>query len=239
MKILLSILSVSFVIACGKTEPSTSDKTAPSTSPAPSSVAPADKAPAAPPTTAKEPPADNRCEVVVEGDIKDRGVGPAASSSVGTDYWLSDSEIRTALEVMASLSKNKKRDIDADMKKDPRIMTLILNCQTPRTKVSFLPAPSSKYADVPFAPKKYKIAKGKSAGVMRTMVTFEKDTGVWNVDGEGELDITKFDQTGIAGSFAFDVIEQTFGSSATPARKAKVTGTFAFKCTPGTANCKG
>jgi hypothetical protein len=237
MKALLSIvLGVCVFTGCGKTEPSTADKTAPSTGSA-TSVAPPDKTP----TAAKEPPADDRCELVVDGDINDRGVGPGGNSAAGSDYWMDDAEIRKALEVMAKVTKSKDRDIDADMKKDPRIMTLVLNCQTPRTKLSFLPAPDSKYTDVPFGPKKYKIADGstdKSPGVMRTMVTFDKDTGVWNLDGEGELDITKFDQTGIAGSFAFAMIERQFGSSATPARKVKVTGSFAFKCTRGTANCK-
>ena len=178
----------------------------------------------------------------MEGDIKDHGFGPGGPAAAGTDYWMSDDELRKALEMMAGAFGDKTPDIDADMKKDPRIYTLIVNCQTPRTKISFLPSSGTKYADVPFGPKKYKIAapgNEKTPGVIQTMVTFEKDTGVWEVDGTGELDITRFDKTGITGAFNYNMIERQFGTPTAPPRKAKITGTFTFKCAHPTSVCRG
>ncbi|MBA3465404.1 MAG: hypothetical protein H0T46_36065 [Deltaproteobacteria bacterium] len=236
MKLLAALLAVCSITGCGKKE-SAGDQ------PSSGEVVAAEATgttPAAKPNDT-EPPADDRCEVTVEGDIKDQGFGRGGPSAAGTDYWMSEEELRKGLEVMAGAFGDKKRDIDADMKADPRIYTLILNCQTPRTKISFLPAGGTKYADVPFGPKKYKIVASSSdaaPGAMQTLVTFEKDKGVWGVDGVGELDVVKFDKTGIAGTFAYNMIERQFGTPTAPPRKAKITGKFAFKCSLGTSVCR-
>lgn len=236
MKLIAAVLVLSSLSACGKKDSTTGDPTGSSTS---GSAAPAD--PASPtPVAAAEPPADNRCEVTVEGDIKDHGFGAGGPSAVGTDYWLSEEELRKGLEVMAGAFGDKKPDLDAEMKKDPRIYALLVNCQTPRTKISLIPSAGSKYADVPFGPKKYKIASTdeKAPGVIQTLATFEGVHGVWGVDGAGELDVTKFDKTGIAGSFAYNLIERQYGTPKGPPRKVKITGTFAFKCSLGTSVCQ-
>ena len=111
----------------------------------------------------------------------------------------------------------------------------------PKTHISLIPSGDSKYADIPFGPKKYKIAApktDKAPGVFQTMVTFEGVHGVWAVDGIGELDVTKFDKSGIAGTFNYNVIEEQFGTPKGPPRKAKITGSFAFKCSLGTSVCQ-
>jgi hypothetical protein len=238
MKLIAAVLALGSLAACGKKDssgdPSSSETSASSGATSAPGSAPAASAPSA------EPAADNRCEVTVEGDIKDHGFGPGGPSAAGTDYWMSEEELRAGLESMARALGDKTADIEADMKKDPRLYTLILNCQTPRTKISLLPSSGTKYADLPFGPKKYKIvASGKTPGAIQTMVNFEKDKGVWGVDGEGELDITKFDKTGIGGTFAFNMIERQYGTPTAPPRKAKITGSFAFKCALGTSVCRG
>ena len=236
MKILAAFLALGCITACGgkKEAPPTEDK------PANPAGAPPTETPA-PAAAPAEPAADDRCEVTVEGDIKDHGFASGGPSAVGSDYWMSEDELREALKMMAGALGDKQRDIDADMKKDPRLYTLLLNCQTPRTKISLVPSGGSKYADVPFGPKKYKIAAPqteKSPGVFQTLVTFDNDTGVWGVDGEGELDITKFDKSGIAGTFRYNMIERKFGDSKLPPRKATIAGRFAFKCSLGTSVCR-
>jgi len=194
------------------------------------------------PATPAAPPADDRCEITVEGDLTAKGESPGGPMAVGSDYWMSDAEIKEAVKAMAgALGGGKPVDLDAELKKDPRIYTLLINCATPRAKISIGPSMGSKYADVPFGPKKYKIAapKGEQPGLMTTLTTFEGDTGVWVVDGEGELDVSKFDKTGIAGSFSYGLAEATFGDKSKTPRKVKVTGKFAFKCSFNTSVCQG
>jgi hypothetical protein len=57
----------------------------------------------------------------------------------------------------------------------------------------------------------------------------------FGLDEPGELTITKFDKTGIAGSFTLKGTEQfAFGA---PAKKITIQGTFDYPCDGG-QNCK-
>jgi hypothetical protein len=156
------------------------------------------------------------CEVKVTGDLTVDYKGQGGSSAVGSDYWLTDDEIRSAVSVLSGLGNNasdaeKKKAVDAAMKADPRLYLLILNCISgsgdAKNSLSLLPSGSSKYADVPFKPGQYTIPKGgllggaDKPGEFSVLVSLGKDA--YQVSEDGKLNITKFDKTGIAGSFSF------------------------------------
>ena len=188
-----------------------------------------------------------RCEVKVSGDENvsfSSGGGPAA---VGTDYWYSDAELRQSLRMLEKVGGSSKSDaeidraVDAAMRQDPRFMLLVVNCGNAAEKngsVSLLPGEGSKYADVPFGAKSYTIAKGGLLGggakAGEFSVIFSVKDGVYALDEPGELKITKFDKSGIAGTFSFKATERL--AQGAP-KKVTVQGTFDFPCSGG-ANCK-
>ncbi|MFO0633026.1 MAG: hypothetical protein U0168_09275 [Nannocystaceae bacterium] len=79
-------------------------------------------------------------------------------SALGSDYFMNDEELRKAVTMF-----NGGKTVDEAMKQDPRIYTLIVNCSGGGLNLNFLPAAHSKYADVPFGPKKYELAGMMSA----------------------------------------------------------------------------
>jgi hypothetical protein len=187
------------------------------------------------------------CEVKVSGDEDVSFSSGGGIAAVGSDYWYSDEELRTSLRMMARLGGGKNdaeldREVDAAMKQDPRLTLLVLNCGLGTDEsggsVSLLPGNESRYADVPFGPKTYTIAKGGifggGAGKGEFSALFSLKDGVWALDEPGTLEITRFDKSGIAGRFSFKASERFAGG--TP-KKVAVQGTFNFPCTAG-ANCK-
>ena len=128
------------------------------------------------------------------------------------------------------------------MRKGPRVVLLGLNCSSAERpqagSISFVPGQGSRYADVPFAPKRYVIpgALGFGGGVrpgeVGVLVTV-KDTA-YKAAEPGELNITKFDASGIAGTFRFNAVE--VAATGTP-KRITVEGKFDYGCAGG-AVCK-
>ena len=189
------------------------------------------------------------CEVKVTGDLTLSYKGQGGASAVGSDYWLTDDEVRNAVSMMTGLGSNasdaeKKKAVDAAMKNDPRLYLLILNCVSgtgdTKNSLSLLPSGGSKYADVPFKPGQYTIPKGgllgggDKPGEFSVLLSLGKDA--YKVSEDGKLSITKFDKTGIAGSFSFKA-EQGFPKDNAAPKKISVDGTFDFPCSGG-GNCK-
>ena len=59
-----------------------------------------------------------------------------AKMSAGSEYWMTDEELRGALAMMVRIGGDKPakeevdRKVDEAMKKDPRLWLLIMNCST-------------------------------------------------------------------------------------------------------------
>ena len=196
--------------------------------------------------TAAADPAQDHCEVHLTGDVKAdlvadhaRGVHVAVGKAMATtDYWLTDDDLRQALEMMAKVmtkapdAARVKAKVDEGMKKDPRLVLLLINCGTDDGLLTMGPGGKSHYADVPFAPKKYAIAPTSAAskpGDMGVMLGLHhgKDHQSFLVSDPGTLDITKFDATGIAGTFHFAAKEMRSG------KKVVVDGKFDYGCVGG------
>jgi hypothetical protein len=192
--------------ACGKS----SDRTAGSNAPSPASP------PANAPAAAATGPQD-RCEVHVTGSQTMDIVGTAARGrpntkvSAGTEYWMSDEELRSALGTFARLGGDKlskdavERKIDEGMKKDPRLWLLLVNCKSDDGFLNLSASNSSKSADIPFGPHSYVIAGDPKAGEFGAMFMTERGKRTsYHLVAPGKLEITKFDASGIAGTFSFE-----------------------------------
>jgi hypothetical protein len=166
-----------------------------------------------------------QCEASVEGSVSASGKSPGGVGEFGTDYWMTDDELKQGLKVMAKFGK-KDKDVDAAvakaMKDDPRIYTFLFNCQAGDVHVSFMPANGSRYKDNPFGPKKYKVQKKARPGEIHTLITVKQAA---YLNGEGELDLTRFDETGVAGTF-----QLTAHRLGKPDEKVTLKGKFSYPC---------
>ena len=204
------------IAACGKSSP-------------PSGNAPAAGAPGASgasgasamPNIAPPAAGDDRCEIHVRGDYTGDAViahphaQPSSRQSrisAATDYWMTDDQLRMGLAAMAGIGAGGKQSYEANaaaaeaaMKKDPRMFLLTLVCGNEQAQIQLEPAPGSHYADVPYGPKQYHLTmNGPKPGEFGArLVIKQQDQRLAFVPTDGTLDITKFDKTGIAGTFHF------------------------------------
>lgn len=186
------------------------------------------------------------CAVTFTGDTQVEISGDGGPAAAGTDYWLSDDELRQVVEQLARVTSADKtdeeieREVDETMaSSEPKLFVLILNCsdrEDSDRSISILASGSSTYDDIPFGAGTYPIPASSGESKPGTFsVLFNIDEKPYRVSSDGELDITKFDASGIAGTFSFRA-EEMF---ATPdAKTISVDGSFDFDCTGG-AVCEG
>ena len=220
---------------------------------------------AEPPQAAAPPPADSisaarppvkpadglqvgggSCEVTVTGDESASFKTPGGLGAVATDYWFTEDEIRQSLRWLVSGEGKSKeqveRELDEAMAKEPRVTLLGLGCADAKRPqadgISFVVGKGSRYADMPFAPKRYVIAAGSGTGDgVRTGqfgVLMTVNGTPYKPAEPGELNITKFDRSGIAGTFRFIAVEVVPKGAA---KRITVEGTFDYGCVGG-AVCK-
>jgi hypothetical protein len=179
-----------------------------------------------------------RCKIDVTGDVTAskqlvRHAVTDTKVSVGTDYWMSDDELKTALRVMIGLGDDKGVDKDAKvaeaMKQDPRLFLFIMSCGDGDVTMSVLPGKDSRYADIPRAPKKYVVTRDAGPGQLDVMLSV--GDGHFGVKAPGTLEVTRFDSSRIEGTFAFEGDER-YGKK----RSIKVAGSFEFDCV-GSQSC--
>jgi hypothetical protein len=213
--------------ACGKSSNSTAGSNAPSPA-SPSANAPGGAAATGP---------QDRCEVHVTGsqtvDIigtKPRG-GQDGKVSAGSEYWLTDDELRSALATLVRIGGDKPskeevdRKVDEAMKEDPRLWLLLMNCSTADGFLNLSASNSSRSSDIPFGPHTYVIASDPKAGEFGGMFSLEQGKHAsYRLAAPGKLEITKFDATGITGTFGFEA--ETYDKS----QRVAVKGSFDFGC---------
>jgi len=224
MKWLLSIALT--LAACGKSSNGTTGSNAP----------PAGPSASAPGETVATGPQD-RCEVHVTGSqtVDIIGTKPRGHQdgkvSAGSEYWLTDDELRSALATFVRLGGDKpskdeiNRKVDEAMKKDPRLWLLLMNCSTDDGFLNLSASDSSKSTDIPFGPHTYVIASDPKAGEFGGMFSIQRAKHTsYHLAAPGKLEITKFDATGITGTFGFEA--ETRDKS----QRVTVKGSFDFGC---------
>lgn len=230
MKLRLA-LACAMLIGCGGKKDA--PPSAGSATPTPTTKAAAEGSSAAPAGT----PA-GKCSFSVTGDLALNVEGiatkspPNGKAMATTDYWQTDDQLRSALHVLAGLDSKKSKDqvdaeVEADMKRDPKFMLLLLNCGAEEGgTLIFGPGKDSKYADIPFKPGTYPIAttngKPGEIGVMANLKPPGKHMFV-RVSEPGTFTITKFDLTGIAGTFQFK-------ATSNDKKTVEIKGSFDYPC---------
>jgi hypothetical protein len=162
------------------------------------------------------------CEVKVTGDVTVSWKGDGGADAVGTEYWMSEDEIREALEFLATGTKEEKeRQVEEAMKEEPRLYILLLNCTSTDDRgqnITLSPSAQATYGDVPFKAGDYVIPVGGALGGAEDPGEFGVLFGVegddlWKVSEAGALKITRWDNKGIAGTFNFKA-EEVFAEAA-------------------------
>jgi hypothetical protein len=224
MKLLWIALTLA---ACGKSPNGTAGSNAPSPASSPAS---------APGGAAATGPED-RCEVHVTGPQTADIVGtrprsrPDGKVMAASEYWMSDEELRMALGTFVRLGGDKpskaeiEHQIDEAMKKDPRLWLLMLNCSTDDGFLHLGASNGSKSSDIPFGPHTYAIANEPKAGEISVMFSTKRGKSTsYHLAAPGKLEITKFDATGITGTFGFE-------ADTNDKSRVTVKGSFDYGCT--------
>lgn len=173
------------------------------------------------------------CIVEVTGDIPTSWSGPGGVSAFTSDYWYTEDELR---QQFAFFTDPEGRTFEQVYEAGEAIFTFFLmNCQGPGGElVTLAVSDDATRADFPFATGTYPVKvgmfsfDGDQQGPSDFAVLFAiNDTDVWGLDGEGRITIDRWDGETVAGTFAFDVIEQFV---TTGARRGSVTGSFEMTC---------
>ena len=194
-------------------------------------------APASAPASAPAGTPVGKCTFTVTGDVAltvdavATKSPPNGKAMATADYWQTDDQIRSALQMLGGLDSKKSKDavkaeVDEAMKKDPKFMLLLVNCGADGGSLNFGPGKDSKYADIPFKAGKYPIAAGTAkAGELGVMVNLRPPTGhkSFEVSEPGTMDITKFDGTGITATF-------TFKAKSRDGKAIEIKGSFDYPC---------
>jgi hypothetical protein len=159
---------------------------------------------------------------------RDRMTDVQASS----DYWATESDLRrvigTRVAVFATDEEAQQKLAQA-MASDPRQQILRLSCVTDQGGITLMTSARSRYRDVPLGPGRYRISAGDMAEaapgefVAQTVRIGRLD--YYRARG-GQLELTRFDRTGVAGSF-------TLTAAVEPGEATlSVAGRFDLPCDP-------
>lgn len=185
----------------------------------------------------------NHCELATTGDRRasiaaDAPPGAAAGKDklhAATDYWMTDADLRTALGARADFSSKRsaaerQRQIEAAMKRDPRLLLLTISCVTDEGGVVFTASARSRYADIPMKPGSHAIGVAGAARPGEVTATFQLSPNgkpeTYQIKQPGKLVLTRFDRRTLAGTFTFAA-----DSHGTESKHVEVTGRFTYHCT--------
>ncbi len=163
------------------------------------------KPPPPPPPKKKGPPADlGSCAIDVSGGITTKIEGKGGTAATNVSWWLSEDERKNMMGVDG----------------------YAVNCVGSGARFSLVPG-GGKPDAMPFGPKKFTFAKGKSEGAT-VLVTFGQQT---LSDANGTVEVTALDKRHIAGTVDLS------GKVVPGNKQVKVSGTFDFVC-PGMSACE-
>jgi hypothetical protein len=222
---------------------------------APSSAPNVDKPTAVEPTAPPPPPPSaapqavagrKNCTVKVTGDVTADFVGlwehnrgdDDAKLAVSSDYWMTDTEMHENVDTLVRILDYEHKKTPAQLqqeaaerlKQDPKIAIASITCITEAGKLTLGPGAKSHYKDVPYAAKSYRIGgDDAAAGEFKATLGLGAPPTFFNKP-EGKLEITKFDSTGLAGTF-------NFVATSREGKSVKVSGTLDYPCN-GRSLCK-
>lgn len=166
------------------------------------------------------------CEVTISGGVTATIKSGGGGAAVNSEYWLSDSE-RLQLAVAVG---QVEATVQAKMAAREFVLyPLILNCGDSKTNVQFL-ASASRQEQFPFGPGKYAIAAGDPEAAVQDgefAVSVLVNGAAFRSNG-GQFEVTRFDRSGVAGTFRLEIEGAGEGGTA---RSGTVVGRFEMSCT--------
>jgi len=171
----------------------------------PEEVAAANREPPPPPKPKKNPPpADlGTCNLTLSGAMTAEQTTPGGKDATNVAYWYTADERKNMMGVDG----------------------YVVNCKGDKLRFSLLPG-GGKLDGMPFAPKKFTFAKGKSDGASVMLAVGSTTLG----DPTGTVEITALDKTHIAGTV------DLAGKMVPGNKQVKLTGSFNLIC-PGLSAC--
>lgn len=128
---------------------------------------------------------EGSCRVVVTGDKQVEWTGGGTAGDIAASYWFTDED----------------REFFGDE------FILLMNCDGAGGSLSLLTGPNANESNVPLGPGAYTLtSSGASVGddLFGALVVLTDSETNWSVmEPGGTLEITRFDQSGIAGTFEF------------------------------------
>ena len=149
-----------------------------------------------------QPPADlGKCTLTVAGGMTAEQTAPGGKAATNVSYWYTPEERKNMMGVDG----------------------YVISCSGDKFRFQLLPG-GGKIDGMPFAPKKFTFAKGKSDGAS-IMVAFGQDT---MPDATGTVDVTALDSRHVAGTV--DIAGKI------KSKQITVKGSFDYVC-PGLSAC--
>lgn len=150
-------------------------------------------APAAPP---EAPVKDlGECELAVSGDAQYQTRSPGGGTSVGSEYWFTETELAS----IASLRAKNEAEAAALAKAEVKSYLLQLYCGDTNARAMFKVADGTSKAQFPLGPGKYVVKASPKPGEVGVRLTLIKEEPA--VDGEGTFELTAFDHDRVVGTF--------------------------------------
>lgn len=162
--------------------------------------------------------AGGNCHVEVTGDVSATWDSPGGYSAIGYGPWIHQEPDQT----IAGIPMDET--------------FFLLNCTGPGTSsINFGTSPGSK---IPMQPATYTLPPADNAfgasdnpGALSVLIGLDASETNWGLREPGTLTITRFDESGIAGSFQLpvtDVLAKIAGAQQPSKGNAMITGTFDY-----------
>lgn len=135
------------------------------------------------------------CELVVSGAAQYQTRSPGGGTSVGSEYWFTETELAS----IASLRAKNEAEAAALAKAEVKSYLLQLYCGDTNARAMFKVADGTSKAQFPLGPGKYVVKTSPKPGEVGVRLTLIKEQPV--VDGEGTFELTTFDHDRVAGTF--------------------------------------
>jgi hypothetical protein len=177
------------------------------------------------------------CKVKFSGGSTQGIDGKGGVSALGSDYWYSTDQLQNALDQINGAASSTTSGGDTAKKKVEAgefvVTGLTLNCFETvgdHYSVNFTTSSHANRTNFPFKAAKYALSPSSSGDSLFTVLIAAGRGKIWKLTG-GTIDITKFDNNGISGTFSIDATEDTFGQGTPGTLHGE--GTFDMPCAAG------
>jgi hypothetical protein len=162
------------------------------------------------------------CEVTFTGDEQRSFRHSGGMGSLGSDYFMNQEELE---QVLRQRNPEPAKLAEA-LRKDPRLTVLVVNYGGDGMDLNIGVGAETTYADLPFAPGKYRVGEGRGEIVIQG--SLDRYARRFRGQPGGSFEILTFDGAGLHARFEAKLVGDVSG---------EVTGTVRYRCAHNTAVC--